>query len=165
MRRCGSTLRPFIGDRPKTRGHGVSYHLTAASRDLWSVLSALGTGGERWLELGDEHTNPYLVLWGWCTVYLERDRLPDYRVVVRFEFTDQPAQTRQCWMLVEHRNAEVCRHHPRFEEDLVVETDGKTFTRWHLKHIEWAATLRAGQIRVTGPRPLARALPTRNRRV
>jgi DNA-binding HxlR family transcriptional regulator len=36
--------------RPKTRGHGISYHLTAAGRDLWSVLSALGTWGERWLD-------------------------------------------------------------------------------------------------------------------
>jgi hypothetical protein len=46
-----------------------------------------------------------------------------------------------------------------------VEIDGKTFTRWHSKHIEGAAAPRVGQIRVTGPRPLARALPTWNRRV
>jgi len=35
----------------------------------------------------------------------------------------------------------------------------------HLKPVVWAAALRAGQIRVTGPSPLARALPTWNRRV
>lgn len=151
--------------RPKPGGRGVSYRPTAAGRDLWDVVSALGTWGERWLELGDEHTNPYLVLWAWCNVYLERERLPDHRVVVRFEFPDQPAETRQCWMLVDHGDAEVCKRHPRFEEDLVVETDAKTFVRWHLKHIEWAAALRSGRIRIRGPRPLVRALPTWNRRV
>ena len=67
-------------------------------------------------------------------------------------------------MLVEHGDAEVCKHHPGFDEDLNVETDGRTFAHWHLKHLEWADALRSGRIRVTGPRALARALPTWNRR-
>jgi DNA-binding HxlR family transcriptional regulator len=150
--------------RPKPRGHGVIYQLTDAGRDLSGVLWALHDWGERWLELGDEHTNPALVLWAWCTVYLVRERLPDRRVVVRFEFADQPPETRRVWMLVDHGDAEVCKHHPGFEEDLIVETDAKTFAHWHLKHIEWAHAIRSGRIRVTGPRPLARALPTWNRR-
>jgi DNA-binding HxlR family transcriptional regulator len=150
--------------RPKPRGHGVIYQLTDAGRDLSGVLWALHDWGERWLELGDEHTNPALVLWAWCTVYLVRERLPDRRVVVRFEFADQPPETRRVWMLVDHGEAEVCKHHPGFEEDLIVETDAKTFAHWHLKHIEWADAVRSGRIRIAGPRPLARALPTWNRR-
>jgi DNA-binding HxlR family transcriptional regulator len=150
--------------QPKPHGHGVTYQLTDAGRDLSGVLWALHDWGEKWLELGDEHTNPALVLWAWCTVYLARERLPDHRVVVRFEFTDQPPSARRLWMLVEHRDAEVCKHHPGFDEDLIVQTDGKTFAHWHLKHLEWADALRSGRIRVTGPRPLGRALPTWNRR-
>jgi len=150
--------------RPKAHGHGVIYQLTDAGRDLSGVLWALHDWGEKWLELGDEHTNPALVLWAWCTVYLARERLPDHRVVVRFDFSDQPPQARRLWMLIEHGDAEVCKHHPGFDEDLIVETDGKTFANWHLKHLEWADALRAGRIRVTGPRALARALPTWNRR-
>jgi hypothetical protein len=68
------------------------------------------------------------------------------------------------WLLVDHGDAEVCKHHPGFEEDLIVETDGMTFARWHLKNLEWADALGSGAIRVTGPRALARALPTWNRR-
>jgi hypothetical protein len=67
-------------------------------------------------------------------------------------------------MLVEHGDAEVCKHHPGFAEDLIVETDSETFAHWHLKHLEWADALSSGRIRVTGPRALGRALPTWNRR-
>jgi hypothetical protein len=67
-------------------------------------------------------------------------------------------------MLVEHGDAEVCKHHPGFAEDLIVETDGETFAHWHLKHLEWADALSSGRIRVTGPRAFGRALPTWNRR-
>lgn len=150
--------------RPKPSGHGRVYELTESGRELQGVLWALRDWGEKWLELGDEHTNPALVLWAWCTAYLARERLPDHRVVIRFEFTDQSAETRRLWMLVEDHDAEVCKHHPGFDEDLVVQTDGKTFALWHMKHIEWADALRTRRIRITGPRSLARALPTWNRR-
>jgi DNA-binding HxlR family transcriptional regulator len=153
-----------ISTRRKAHGPGVFYELTDAGRDMWGVLSALGAWGERWVELGDEHTNPCVVLWAWCTVYLARDRLPDHRVVVRFDFTDQPPDARCVWLLVDKGDAELCKKHPRFDEDLIVETDTKTLARWHLKQIEWADGVRAGSIRVNGPRPLARALPTWNRR-
>jgi hypothetical protein len=98
--------------RPKPHGHGAVYLLTDAGRDLSGVLSAMGDWGERWLELGDEHTNPALVLWAWCSVYLARERLPEHRVVVRFDFTDQRPEARRLWMLVEHGDAEACKHHP-----------------------------------------------------
>jgi hypothetical protein len=39
-----------------------------------------------------------------------------------------------------------------------------TLTRWHVRQLEWSTTLRAGTIRITGSRPLARALPTWNHR-
>ncbi len=150
--------------RPKDRGRGVIYQLSEAGRELGKVLLALGAWGERWLELGDEHTNPALVLWAWCTVYLERERLPRRRVVVRFDFADQPPDSRRLWLLVENGDAEVCKHHPGFEEDLIVETDSKTLVHWHLRRIEWADALRSGRIRVKGPPSLARGLPDWNRR-
>ena len=65
-----------IQAHPKPSGHGSIYQLTQAGRDLQPKLWALRDWGEKWLELGDEHTNPALVLWAWCTTYLERERLP-----------------------------------------------------------------------------------------
>jgi len=40
--------------------------------------------------------------------------------------------------------------------------DPLTFARWHLGLVGWAAALRSGQIQVSGPRALSRALPTWN---
>jgi hypothetical protein len=51
-----------------------------------------------------------------------------------------------------------------FSEDLIVETDGMTLARWHMKKLECADALGSWSIRVIGPHPLARALPTWNRR-
>ena len=154
----------LVETRPKPRGHGVTYQLTDAGRDLWEVLFALGAWGERWLELGDQHTNPRLVLWAWCTVYLVRERLPGRRVVVRFEFTDQPPDRRRAWLLVDKGDAEICHKHPGFDEDLIIETDARTLVRWHLKQLEWTDALRSQAIKVKGPPSLARAVPTWNRR-
>jgi hypothetical protein len=46
----------------------------------------------------------------------------------------------------------------------VVVKNAKTFARWHLGLVEWGDALHAGDIGVIGPRQLARALPTWNRR-
>jgi hypothetical protein len=89
--------------------------------------------GARSGALGDDYTNPALVLRAWCSTYLDRERLPDYRAVVRFDFADQPEDARHLWLLVEDNDAEVCKHHPGFDEDLVVETDARTFALWHMR--------------------------------
>jgi len=154
----------IISARPKASGHGVRYELTDAGRDLWPVLSALGAWGEQWVELRDEHTNPRFLLWTWSTTYLAHANLPDRRVVVRFELADRPPQERKIWLVVNPTDAEVCTKSPGFDEDLVVETTAMTLAQWHTRQIEWADGLRAGKIRVSGPRALARRLPTWNLR-
>lgn len=149
--------------KPKPDGHGSVYEPTRAGRELWGVLQAMGRWGERWMEVTPAHSNPDVVLRSWSTVFLRRDRLPEGRVLVRFEFPGQPTYRRRFWLLVEDGDAELCHKYPGFEEDLIVVVeDPRTFARWHLGHIEWGDVLRAGHIRVTGRRDLARALPTWN---
>lgn len=144
-------------DRPR-------YELTEAGLELWPVLAALGAWGERWVELRDEHTNPRFLFWTWSTVYLAHDNLPDRRVVVRFQLTDQPPARRSIWLVVDPTDAEVCTKPPGFKEDLVVETSAKTLTLWHTQKLTWTDALRSGAICITGPRQLARMLPTWNLR-
>jgi DNA-binding HxlR family transcriptional regulator len=145
-------------------GRGSLYHLTEAGQDLKELLHALGTWGERWLELAPEHVDPYVVLWAWCEWYLERDQLPDHRVVVRFEFPDQPLSSRWFWVVFDGERSEVCRKDPGFEVDLVVEAESMALAEWHLGRVKWNDALRADRIRVAGPRRLGRMLPTWNRR-
>jgi DNA-binding HxlR family transcriptional regulator len=145
-------------------GRGSLYHLTEAGQDLEGLLHALGEWGERWLELAPEHADPYVVLWAWCEWYLERERLPDYRVVVRFEFADQPLRSRCFWIVFDGDRSEVCRKDPGYDVDLVVEAESLALAEWHLGRVSWLDALRADRIRVTGPRGLGRMLPTWNRR-
>lgn len=151
--------------RPKPDGQGSLYELTPAGRELWGVILAIGLWAEKWLELAPEHASPAVVLWSWMTSYLCRDRLPEGRVLVRFDFPQLSGHGRSGWMLVQHGDAELCEKHPGFDEDLVVVVeDTVAFARWHLGQIEWGDALRSGAIRVIGSPELARALPTWNRR-
>jgi DNA-binding HxlR family transcriptional regulator len=145
-------------------GRGSLYHLTEAGQDLKELLYALGTWGERWLELAPEQVDPYVVLWAWCEWYLERDMLPDHRVVVRFEFPDQPLRSRWFWIVFDGERSGVCRKDPGFDVDLVVVAESMAFAEWHLGRVTWDDALRLNRIRLAGPRRLGRMLPTWNRR-
>jgi DNA-binding HxlR family transcriptional regulator len=145
-------------------GRGSLYHLTQAGQDLKELLYALGTWGERWLELAREDVDPYVVLWSWCEWYVVREQLPDQRVVVRFEFPDQPLSSRWFWVVFDGERSEVCRKDPGFEVDLVVKAESMALAEWHLGRVEWNDALRADRIRVAGSRRLGRMLPTWNRR-
>ena len=148
--------------RPKVTGHGSLYELTPAGRDLSGVLSALGAWAERWTDITHEHAEPDYVLWSWCKLYLRDDLLPGGRVVVRF---DLPRAKRRInhWLLIEQRQAELCRTDPGFGDDVVVfVSDPLVFAQWHTGLVTWHTALRSGGIAVSGRRDLCRALPTWN---
>lgn len=128
------------------------------------VMKALGTWGERWMELAPEHLDPGVVLHSWVSWYLDRERLPERRVVVQFQFPGLPKKGAELWIIFQGERSEVCRKDPGFEVDLFVQAEPAALAEWHLGQIEWVDALRAERIRVLGPAPLARALPTWNRR-
>ncbi len=128
-------------------------------------MLALHDWGSKWAELTPEHAHPGVVLWAWVSFWLDHERLPRHRVVVRFDYPTVPGPAPRGWVLIEHGDAEVCLKHPGGEEDLIVVIhDPVAFARWHMGEIEWATALRSGAIEVKGSRTLARTLPTWNRR-
>ena len=148
----------------KEHGHGSLYLPTEAGLALEPVLSALGVWGEMWMEVRPVHTEPGVVLWSWCQVYLKRDLLPKERVVIRFDF-EYRGRPDSAWMLIDRGEAELCATDPGYGEDLVVEVnDTMVLARWHLGHISWADALRSGGITTRGRKDLRKALPTWNRR-
>ena len=146
---------------PKAKG-GHRYELTEAGQDLTSVIDALSAWGERWVEIGPEHTDPGFALWAWCEVQLDRNALPDRRVVVAFSFPDRPAGGRHYWLLVEDGDAQVCYVDPGDEPVLRVSAESRAFIDWHRGRLPWRRALLTGAIKVTGCREFARALPTWN---
>jgi hypothetical protein len=115
--------------------------------------------------LTPEQAHPGVVLWGWVSCHLDRDRLPRRRVVIRFDYPTLSGPGSRGWLLIERGDAEICEKYPGGEEDpVVVVNDPVAFARWDLGELEWGDAVRAGAIEVSGSRALARMLPTWNRR-
>jgi len=94
---------------------------------------------------------------------LATDRLPERRVVVQFEYRGLPASfrgARTFWLVVERPSAQVFRHDPRFDVDLVVDVDTARMARVWLGHVTFADALRGVQIRLHGAPELARQFPS-----
>ena len=81
---------------PKPDGRGHHYELTSAGHDLFTVCRSLGEWGARWLEIAPENLDPFVALWSMCNA-LRRDRLPDRRVVIRFDFLARRSASRERW--------------------------------------------------------------------
>ncbi len=152
----------IVTREPKPTGAGSRYLLTAAGRDLAGVLETMAAWGERWAEIGPEQTDPGFTLWAWCTAQLNREALPDERVVIAFRFVDQPPGNRSYWLLVENREAQVCSTDPGGEPAVYVEAQTRCFLDWHRGRLPWARALRTRGITVEGDPALAAELPTWN---
>jgi DNA-binding HxlR family transcriptional regulator len=146
----------------KPAGRGNRYRLTAAGHDLFSVCQSLGEWGARWLEIAPQNLDPFVALWSMCNA-LRRERLPDRRVVIRFDFTGRPHHERY-WLLIERGETEICKTCPGSDEDLFVTAEAEAFVKWHAGQLAWADATRTKRIQLDGPSSLVRAFPTWNAR-
>jgi DNA-binding HxlR family transcriptional regulator len=147
----------------KPDGRGRHYWLTPAGNDLYSVCQSLGEWGAHWLEIAPEHRDPFIVLWSMSTSTFRRDRLPQGRVVIRFDFLGHRPHERY-WLLVDHGETEVCREYGGLDEDLYVTAEAEAFVKWHVGQLTWAEATRDRRIQLHGPTWLVRAFPTWNAR-
>lgn len=152
----------LVESAPKPDGHGRHYKLTSAGHELFTVCQSLGEWGARWLEIAPENLDPFVALWSMCHA-LRRDRLPDRRVVIRFDFTGRPRRERY-WLLIERGDAEICKTCPGPDEDLYVTAEAEAFVKWHAGQLTWAQAIRDHRIQLDGPSSLTRAFPTWNAR-
>ena len=94
---------------------------------------------------------------------LRRERLPERRVVIRFDFTSR-RRPEQFWLLIEHGDTELCKAYPGLEEDLFVTAEAEAFVKWHAGQLSWADATLDRRIQLHGPAWLVRAFPTWNAR-
>jgi DNA-binding HxlR family transcriptional regulator len=154
----------IIQSTPKTRGRGHEYALTPAGQELRQVIDDLGGWGQRWAraQLGREDLDPGLLMWD-IHRRVDVDRLPDRRVVVRFEFRGVP-RTSRCpttwWLMLQRPEVDLCLKDPGFEVDLVVHADVAALTRVWMGDVRLADVMRQGLIRLDGLPIFARGFPT-----
>jgi DNA-binding HxlR family transcriptional regulator len=179
-----------VESAPKPDGRGHHYELTSAGHELFTVCQSLGEWGARWLEIAPENLDPFVALWSMCHA-LRRDRLPDRRVVIRFDFLGRPpasaarsrpgaARSRlsspkqseasgggrheRYWLLIERGDTEICKTYPGLDEDLYVTAEAEAFVKWHAGQLPWAQATRDGRIQLDGSPSLVRTFPTWNAR-
>lgn len=146
----------IVSRSPNPDRRGWIYELTDAGQELAPVCHALGTWGARWLESAPT-LDAAILLWA-ISKSMDPDRLPDQRVVIRFDFLDQPRPKHRYWLLVQRPEPEVCRKPPGFPDDLTVTTEIEWLAKWHMGTMSLGQAMHARKITVDGPRRLVRDL-------
>ena len=143
------------------RGH--HYTLTPAGQEFQPVLEALGCWGQRWtVRVQRSNLDAGFLMWN-VRRRIDRERLPDQRVVVCFRFSGIPRTYRGptvFWLILEKTAVEICVEDPGVEIDLVVDADLAVMTSVWLGDMPFEEALRSKDVRLIGPRRLTSAFPT-----
>ena len=147
----------------RTKGRGREYFLTSAGEELRPVIERLGEWGQRWArsQISAYDLDPGLLMWD-IHRRVSTDRLPDRRVVVRFDFRGVPKIVRGSttfWLILQQRDVDMCLKDPGFEVDVVVDADLAAMTKVWMGDVRLGDVRRAGLIRLDGRRELVRAFP------
>ena len=144
-------------------GAGYCYSLTRAGEEFRTVIEGLGNWGQRWtVRVKRDNLDAGLLMWA-IRRRIALDRLPEGRVVVQYDFKGIPPTKRGYrifWLILERKQVDLCVEDPGFEVDLYVDADLAAMTKVYLGDVSFANVLRAGDVRVSGRRELARAFPS-----
>jgi DNA-binding HxlR family transcriptional regulator len=151
-----------VARRPGGQG-SWEYVLTPAGEELRPVVEQLGEWGQRWAR---RHTAPEdldagLLMWD-VRRRLRKERLPERRMVVRFDLRNVPrgqAAKRTWWLVADRGDVDLCLKDPGFSIDLTVAADLAALTRVWTGRLAFADASRAGLLRLEGPRDLVRGFP------
>jgi DNA-binding HxlR family transcriptional regulator len=152
-----------VGVIERTRGPGqfVEYRVTPAGEELRPIIESMGVWGQRWARSGMKarHLDASLLMWD-IHRSVEVDALPVSRVVVHFHLRGSSDKKSRFWLVLESDSVDMCLIDPGYEVDVFVEGHVRTMVDYWLGTIEFGDAVRSGDLRVDGPRPLVRALPT-----
>ena len=152
-----------LAKEPLPGQRGYRYSLTESGNEFRPVIEALGTWGQRWtVRIERRNLDAGFLMWN-VRRRIARDLLPDRRVLVCFRFTSVPSTyrgSRVFWLSLERSQVEVCVDDPGFEVDLEVHADLAAMVGVWLGDIAFDDALRAGTIRLMGPRALMKTFPS-----
>ncbi len=136
------------------------YRLTPAGAALRPVIEHLGIWGQQWLRsrLDEDELDVGLLMWD-LRRRVDRDALPERRVVVGFTYHDAPRTMTRWWVVLDPGHVDLCLKDYGFDVDLEVETDVRTMTRVWLGRLDMDEALRRRRLRLDGPRDLCRQFP------
>jgi DNA-binding HxlR family transcriptional regulator len=158
VQRLRSLERDGIIERRTGDGRRCEYHLTQAGQELYGIVMQLGEWGQRWVnhDIGPSDIDPGLLMWD-MRRRIHLDRLPDYRLVVQFNF--QGASKDKFWLVLERPEPSLCLHDPGFDIDLMVTVDTLSLHRVWVGRLPLAEAIDQELVQIDGPPELARAFP------
>jgi DNA-binding HxlR family transcriptional regulator len=146
----------YVGAIARTDGpHGPEYELTKAGQELMTLVSALGTWGQRWL--AREPAKEDLDLEPLLVDMQRRVRftaLPNEPLVVRFEVRGHHRR----FMLLKKTEASLCQSNPGFPEPVCVRGPLAALVAWWRGDLSFLAAQRMG-LEIDGPKAFTRAFP------
>ena len=148
----------LIERRELAGSRSIEYVPTPVGQGLYDVIMLLGEWGARWLsaDIDPQDLDPNLLLWDMHR-RVDLGRLPETRVIVRFDFTGLFQQSN--WLILDRQDVSVCYVDPGFEVDLVITTDTLALHRIWAGRQTFDHAFRTQEVRIDGPRELARQLP------
>jgi DNA-binding HxlR family transcriptional regulator len=131
-----------------------SYHLTEAGQDLWPVIMAIGTWGQRWLEsqLSLKNLDPSLLMWD-MRRHLNPDPLPSRKITVQFLYPDVKRGRRNWWLIIDEAAESVvdlCWIDPGHDVDLYVVSDLRTMTAIWMGIVTVSQAIKDGKLELSG---------------
>ncbi|HJT61751.1 MAG TPA: helix-turn-helix domain-containing protein [Burkholderiales bacterium] len=142
---------------------GGEYRLTVAGQELGEVVVHLGTWGARWTApVRRDRLDAKLLMWD-MRRRIALERLPEKRVVVRFDFRGVPAghkAPKTYWLVMERPEVDLCILEPGFEVDVYVDADLAALSRVWLGEIPIRQAIREGGINLNGERQAVRDFPS-----
>ena len=146
----------LVGAIARTDGlHGPEYALTEAGQELATLVSALGTWGQRWLARAPANEDLDLE-----PVLVDMQRrvrfaaLPKAPFVVRFEVRGHQPN----FMLLKKSEASLCHQNPGFPELVCLRGPLAALVAWWRGDVSFVSAQRMG-LAIDGPKAFARAFP------
>ena len=143
--------------RPSRRDAGIQeYHLTESGRELEPIIEALGAWGQRWInkELSLQHLDAQLLMWD-MRRNLNTDPMPERRSVIQFQYSEQPANHRHWWLIVEPgEEVDLCMIDPGHDVDLYVVTDLRSMTAIWMGYDTVRRAVADNRLQLTGEKSL-----------
>jgi DNA-binding HxlR family transcriptional regulator len=159
-RRLRTLVNVGLAHRRRRGGH-AEYLLSEAGQALGPTVLSLAQWSKEWLPatLSADRADPDLIMWD-LHRRMNLDMMPIPRVVIRFEFTDQPRPKRMRWIIRDSDEIGLCLSDPGYDIDLYVRTDSFTVNLVWYGDVELTHAVREGAIDLHGPRRLCDDFPS-----
>lgn len=137
------------------------YYLTPAGEELRPIVMACGVWGRRWVrqEITSSDIDVGLLMWDMHR-RIDTAVIPDEHVLVELEFRGAPRGKGRFWLHLKGDEVDLCLTPPHHDVALRVYTTPKALAEVWMGQVPFARAARTGEIRVEGPRALARAFPS-----